>query len=75
MTDPNSYEAALALGFKPVKDPDALTEQKSKFAVETGFSCATAPVGTKCFDWTDDQGVRTICFCTAAKTCGNCLQK
>lgn len=86
MSDPNTYDEALEQGFEPLADlgkflqkrglgMDAFHDLKLKFAEKSGVSCETSPVGSKCFDWTDDQGVRTICFCIQAKTCGQCVQK
>lgn len=86
MTDPRTYEEALSQGYEPVANiEDILTEKRkadkaldfdSDIASEaTAVTCSDAPLGTKCFDWTNDHGVRIICFCTQGKTCGNCVQK
>jgi hypothetical protein len=86
VSDPRTYEEALTQGFKPAPDieqrlategisPEEFNIRKEEYAARLGVDCVTAPPGAKCFDWTDDRGVRTICFCTPARACGNCVQK
>jgi hypothetical protein len=86
MDDPKTFEEALEMGFEPIADLDQFlseqglsasefAERKKHFTTKRGVSCATAPAGTKCLDWVDENGVHTVCFCTPAKACGNCATK
>ncbi len=83
MSDPENYEDAIAQGYQPIGEAEAgkIRRNQSKSLTPSGstlaetISCAHELSGTICFDWTDDDGIRTICFCTKAKTCGHCVKK
>ena len=86
MADPQTYEEALEQGYQPIPDIGEFLAKrnitskdfsllKKRFSTQNAISCTTAPPGARCLDWPDDNGVRTICFCTPAKSCGNCVQK
>lgn len=83
MSDPETYEDAIAQGYEPISEAEARRTRRIRSkglarpeaALSETISCARELPGTICFDWTDDEGVRTICFCTAAKTCGHCVKK
>ncbi len=85
MSDPQTYEDALAQGYAPIEDMDAFladhgleAEEEarlSQFTKGDQVDCETALEGTKCFEWTYSNGTRKACFCTAWKSCGKCVFK
>lgn len=83
MDEPQTYEDALAIGFEEIDEEEARRFKRERakamqtkgLALESPPLCTSANVGMACLDWTNDEGVRIICFCTRGRTCGNCVKK